>query len=136
MDELDIDQLIIRYLNGKASLSEKKQVLSWVKESPLNKYQFDKIKDYWEKSTVDPKLINHEFQKQKLWKQYLDTSEPLVQPLPDKQNSIRIRWVSIAASLVFLLAVTAIFSARELLFAPEETELATVSVEKYNPIGQ
>lgn len=135
-EELDINQLITRYLNGKASLSEKKQVQSWVKESPLNQYQFNKLKDYWEKDTVDPKLINHEFQKQKLWKQYLDTSEPSTAPKLATRRTSRFAWISIAASITLLITVTALFSVKERLFVPQEYDVAIASIEKYNPIGQ
>ena len=135
-EELDINQLITRYLNGQASLSEKKKVFAWVKESPLNQYQFDKLKDYWEKDTADPKLINHEFQKQKLWKQYLDSSDSPSELLSAKQKSGRIRWISIAASISLLLTVTAIFSIREKLSAPQTIEIEVATIEKYNPIGQ
>ena len=135
-EELDINLLITRYLNGNASLSEKKQVESWVKESPLNQYQFNKLKEYWEKDTVDPKLINHEFQKQNLWNQYLDTSKPNTVPLPNTRRKGRLAWISIAASITLLLTVTALFSIRERLFAPQEIEVSIASVEKYNPNGQ
>ena len=135
-EELDINQLITRYLNGQASLSEKKQVFAWVKESPLNQYQFDKLKDYWEKDTADPKLINHEFQKQKLWKQYLDSSDSPSELLSAKQKSGRIRWISIAASISLLLTVTAIFSIRVRLSAPQTIEIEVATIEKHNPIGQ
>ena len=74
MDEKkDMNLRLLRYLAGQANQTEKKEVLDWVNENPVNQYQFDQLKKYWKRRTEDPQLISHAFQKDKLWKQYLDS---------------------------------------------------------------
>lgn len=43
----DINFIIIRYLDGSASLEEKRQLLQWLKESEKNRSDFTDTKDLW-----------------------------------------------------------------------------------------
>lgn len=43
----DINFIIIRYLDGSASLEEKRQLLQWLKESEKNRSDFTDMRDLW-----------------------------------------------------------------------------------------
>ena len=43
----DINFIIIRYLDGSASLEEKRQLLQWLKESEKNRSDFTDTRDLW-----------------------------------------------------------------------------------------
>lgn len=43
----DINLIIIRYLDGSASLEEKRQLLQWLKESEKNRSDFTDTRDLW-----------------------------------------------------------------------------------------
>ena len=45
--EIDINDIISKYLTGNASMSEKKQLISWLKEDEGNKTLFNEIKDIY-----------------------------------------------------------------------------------------
>ncbi len=43
----DIHEIIIRYLDGTASLEDKQQLLQWLKESDKNQNDFNETRDLW-----------------------------------------------------------------------------------------
>ncbi|WPR77677.1 FecR family protein [Algoriphagus sp. NG3] len=133
-EEPDINTLLTRYFNGEVSLTEKKAVMEWVKKSRYNQYHFDQLVEYWEKRTVDPKLISHEFQKDKIWSQYMTTVAKSTNS--KSRTSARVfRW-SIAASLLLLISVSLILMNRDLVSDTQELVMPVATIEKYNPIGQ
>jgi ferric-dicitrate binding protein FerR (iron transport regulator) len=46
----DIQQIIIRYLDGECSLSERQELNQWLEKSESNKDTFYQIKDVWDAS--------------------------------------------------------------------------------------
>ena len=43
----DINEIIIRYLDGSAELEEKKLLLQWLKQADSNRNDFTAIRDLW-----------------------------------------------------------------------------------------
>ena len=43
----NIDEVIIRFLDGSATQDEKDFLLSWLKESEKNQHDFSQVRDLW-----------------------------------------------------------------------------------------
>ena len=46
-NKLNIDEIIIRYLDGTATDSDKEQLLTWLKESDKNLHSYSEFRDVW-----------------------------------------------------------------------------------------
>ena len=95
MDKLsDIDILILDHLNGRLSKESDKELKSWINRSPVNQEYFTKNCALWELSTLAQKELS--FDVQKNWNRI----SPQIKP-KNQMRKLAMRWVSIAALLVF-----------------------------------
>lgn len=129
----DIDQKIVRVLNGAASDPERREVVDWVRESESNSFQFDHLKKFWNQSSNDLKLIGHEEQKKRIWKTYVEESQKdrtvSVKPL------FRWTWSKVAAVIaVLLLPAYLVINGTEDIVVETKPELEVIN--KKNPTGQ
>src|SRR5690554_5564298 len=97
----DIDNKILKVLTGQATAEERRAVNVWIKKSKSNEFQFEQLKQYWNRDTVDPRLIGHEEQKKKIWKA-LAAKNPHPRPAP-VIPIYRKTWFRVAVMVLILL---------------------------------
>lgn len=100
----DINEIIIRYLDGSAELEEKIFLLQWLKQSDDNRENFTVTRDLWLSCNVaaesdlevDIALANL---KDRIWQEHIRMST--------KQRGLPmvLRWIRVAAVLLLLLGV-------------------------------
>lgn len=104
----DINEIIIRYLDGSADLKEKTQLLQWLRQSENHRHDFMATRDLWLSSqTALGDEIEVDIALSKLKSRILKEQERLHTQTPFKQQSARIflRRASAAALLLLLLGM-------------------------------
>lgn len=97
----DIYEIIIRYLDGSATLIEKKELKQWMQLSDKNMYDFIDICDLWHSCDValsDDKEVDHALER--LRKQIL-----LSFSYNNKKKQRSFRWQSVAAVFLVMLSL-------------------------------
>ena len=130
----DIDQKIANLLSGKYTEQEKKDVEEWVKISKDNHYQFHKLQEFWQNRILDPKLINHESLKLKIWTSFQNEEK---KPKPAERRFLFKRKIWRAAAIILLLVLPSILFVVKHNFDNSTREvIVNHKVVKRNPSGQ
>ena len=131
--EKDIDQKIVRVLNGTATDLERQEVKNWMRESRSNSFQFKHLKKFWHQPSTDLKLIGHEDQKKKIWTAFLEENHNH-KPASIKAFYSRTLFKVAAIIVVLLLPTYLILNRTEDIAVENEPELEVIN--KNNPKGQ
>lgn len=102
----DINEIIIRYLDGSAELEEKRLLLRWLKQSDDNRDDFIATRDLWLSCNVAAgNELEIDIALGKLKNRILLEQGRMERNLPAKRNtlSVVLRWTRIAAVLLLLL---------------------------------
>jgi ferric-dicitrate binding protein FerR (iron transport regulator) len=129
----DIDEILLKVLNGTASEIERKIIADWLLESRSNSFQFRHLRRFWNQESVDPRLIGREELKKKVWDTYLKENhfhKPVMETPVYRRT-----WFKVAAAVLVLL-----FPLYTLLQtddkAVEEANHEIKIISKANPTGQ
>lgn len=104
----DINEIIIRYLDGSAELEEKRLLLRWLKQSDDNRDGFIATRDLWLSCNVAAgNELEIDIALGKLKNRILLEQGRMERNLPAKRNtlSVVLRWTRIAAVLLLLLGI-------------------------------
>lgn len=104
----DINEIIIRYLDGSAELEEKRLLLRWLKQSDDNRDDFIATRDLWLSCNVAAgNELEIDIALGKLKNRILLEQGRMERNLPAKRNtlSVVLRWTRIAAVLLLLLGI-------------------------------
>lgn len=104
----DINEIIIRYLDGSAELEEKRLLLRWLKQSDDNRDDFIATRDLWLSCNVAAgNELEIDIALGKLKNRILLEQGRMERDLPAKRNtlSVVLRWTRIAAVLLLLLGI-------------------------------
>ena len=104
----DINEIIIRYLDGSAELEEKRLLLRWLKQSDDNRDDFIATRDLWLSCNVAAgNELEIDIALGKLKNRILLEQGRMERGLPAKRNtlSVVLRWMRVAAVLLLLLGV-------------------------------
>ena len=102
----DINEIIIRYLDGSAELEEKRLLLRWLKQSDDNRDDFIATRDLWLSCNVAAgNELEIDIALGKLKNRILLEQGRMERDLPAKRNtlSVVLRWTRVAAVLLLLL---------------------------------
>lgn len=105
-------ELAAKYLEGTCSKAEIEQFEAWLNASAENRFEFDSIKMIWEADIAEPDNIDVE----SAWGNILKQTDIQVQPI-QREHSV-FSYLSIAASIVLLIGVSAAF-----WFVNQQTDL-------------
>ncbi|NVO10713.1 MAG: FecR family protein [Bacteroidales bacterium] len=121
-----IDHLITRYLSGEASSTERLHLEQWLNESEINRKYFDQIKFIHEKATKTYPEID--FDVDKAWGNVKDQMK-FTPKVDIKVRKIQWGWLSVAASIVALIGISAIvyFNTGKKTIAPVSDDIAIAS---------
>lgn len=101
---IDINMIIVRYLDDSATLEEKRQLLQWLKLSETNRADFIYTRDLWLSCNV---AIDSELEidlaLDRLKTRIVGEQERLAN-IPPKRSFVR--WYQVAAILLFLMGLT------------------------------
>lgn len=108
-DRTDINEIIIRYLDGSATLEEKVYLLQWLKQSDGNRNDFVDTRDLWLSChVVAGNELEVDIALEQLRSRILLEQER-IQKAPDAGNRKRsfnlMRWTQIAAVVLLLLGI-------------------------------
>lgn len=129
----DIDQKIVRVLNGTATDLERHEVKNWMRESKSNSFQFKQLKKFWNQPSDDLQLIGHEDQKKKIWTAFREEnhSHKTISVTPLYRRAL----FKVAAIITILLLPTyLILNRTEDMVVETQPELEVIN--KKNPKGQ
>src|SRR5690554_3106436 len=129
----DIDQKIVRVLNGTATDLERQEVKNWTRESRSNSFQFKHLKKFWNQPSTDLQLIGHEDQKKKIWKAFLEVNHnrKSISATPIYKRAL----FKVAAIITIILLPTYLMlNTTEDMVVETRPELEVI--QKKNPIGQ
>lgn len=104
----DINEIIIRYLDGSAELEEKRLLLRWLKQSDDNRDDFIATRDLWLSCNVAAgNELEIDIALGKLKNRILLEQGRMERGLPAKRNtlSVVLRWTRVAAVLLLLLGI-------------------------------
>ena len=104
----DINEIIIRYLDGSADLEEKRLLLRWLKQSDDNRDDFIATRDLWLSCNVAAgNELEIDIALGKLKNRILLEQGRMERDLPAKRNtlSVVLRWTRVAAVLLLLLGI-------------------------------
>lgn len=104
----DINEIIIRYLDGSAELEEKRLLLRWLKQSDDNRDDFIATRDLWLSCNVAAgNELEIDIALGKLKNRILLEQGRMERDLPAKRNtlSVVLRWTRVAAVLLLLLGI-------------------------------
>lgn len=104
----DINEIIIRYLDGSAELEEKRLLLRWLKQSDDNRDDFIATRDLWLSCNVAAgNELEIDIALGKLKNRILLEQGRMERNLPAKRNtlSVVLRWTRVAAVLLLLLGI-------------------------------
>lgn len=104
----NINEIIIRYLDGSAELEEKRLLLRWLKQSDDNRDDFIATRDLWLSCNVAAgNELEIDIALGKLKNRILLEQGRMERGLPAKRNtlSVVLRWTRVAAVLLLLLGV-------------------------------
>ena len=129
----DIDQKIVRVLNGTATDLERQEVKNWMRESKKNAFQFKQLKKFWNQPSADLQLIGHEDQKKKIWKDFLEESHShkTISVTPLYRRAL---FKVAAIILILLLPTYLILNQAEDIAVETKPDLEVIN--KKNPRGQ
>ena len=104
-EPIDYSHLISKYLSGNANDGEVRQLEQWVLADPENKAQFVSDKKAWMLAGLEKAQTELDVGQE--WAQLSQQlfAEGRVKTLPIKGRISGIKWIGIAASVVFLIAV-------------------------------
>lgn len=108
-DTIDINEIIIRYLDGSATLEEKVRLLQWLKQSDGNRSDFVDTRDLWLSCNVAAgNELEVDIALEQLRNRILLEQER-IQKAPDAQKKKiafnLVRWTQIAAAVLLLLGI-------------------------------
>lgn len=104
----DINEIIIRYLDGSAKLKEKILLLQWLKQSNDNRNDFTATRDLWLSCNVAAgNELEVDVALEKLKNRILQEQARMEKELHAKRKTISVilRWTQIAAVLLLLLGI-------------------------------
>ena len=130
----DIDKIIAKYLQNKASKLEIKVLEDWLQQSSDNQELFDELLLIWKEPSREPVLINSEEVKEKVWSRVSD-----IHPINRKATKTRFfgipYYLRIAVAAAFLVSLT--FSLYYFLQQEgQDGPMVRTVVTKSNPAGQ
>ncbi len=107
MENINPENLIVRYLSKEASDAEQEELLSWIAKDPSNQKMFDEWLALWEKRLPDQPVFDLSQSLRKLNEQ-IDEYDKVEKDKAIEDSSFA--WRKIAASvIVFLMACVGIF---------------------------
>lgn len=130
----DIDKIIAKYLQNKASKTELQALDNWLQQSSENQELFDELLLIWKEPSREPVLINAEEVKERVWSQVSDIP-PATHPTRRPKRLQLPYYLKIAAAAAVLVSLT--FSLY--YFLQEEKPARKVisnTITKTNPAGQ
>lgn len=104
----DINEIIIRYLDGSAELEEKKLLLQWLKQADSNRNDFTATRDLWLSCNVAAgNELEVDVALEKLKKRILQAQEQIEKASHAKRKSLSLilRWTRGVAVLLLLLGI-------------------------------
>ena len=130
----DIDDIIAKYLQNKASKSELQVLEVWLQQSSANQELFDELLLIWKEPSREPVLINSEEVKERVWARVFEVDT--VNGKTKKTRRFRLPYyLRIAAVAAFLVSLT--FSLYHFLQQEtREQHMARPAITKSNPAGQ
>lgn len=132
--EESIDQKLANYLSGTYTEQQKTDVETWARQSKENARQYTELVKFWAERTPDPKLIDHESVKSKVWSSF---QQEVGGNYSSKQRSIPLARIWKVAAIILLLIVPAISIGFFINEGTDNQEFTTERViEKQNPPGQ
>ena len=103
----DINEIIIRYLDGSADMEEKMCLLQWLKLSDGNRSDFMMTRDLWLSChAAMGNEVEVDIALDKLRNRILQEQERLNKPIEIKKRSLLWRWMGIAAALFLLIGIS------------------------------
>jgi ferric-dicitrate binding protein FerR (iron transport regulator) len=98
---IDINEIIIRYLDGSASFEEKVKLLQWLKHSDENRDDFITTRDLWFScSVIEESELEVDIALDRLKSRIMSQQEQI------KPSIRRFHWTQIAATLLLLLGLS------------------------------
>jgi ferric-dicitrate binding protein FerR (iron transport regulator) len=98
--------LIVKFLQGEASVDEKQELLGWVGENYANKKLYMQMKDIWEATQAS---TDDRFESQKAWEKLKQQIEEKLEENQRQKN--RILWLNVlkvAAIVIITFGITLI----------------------------
>ncbi len=130
----DIDRIIARHFQNRASKAELKLMEDWLQESPDNRALFEELSLVWKEPSREPVLINSDEVKDRIWNRVSETNDGHSKIRKVKPFKLP-RYLKIAAVATFLLSLSFslyYFLPRESVDQPVIQSIIT----KSNPAGQ
>ncbi len=104
----NIMQLITRHLNDEASKEEQAELESWLRESPVNKQEYDAYVKLWEDSSGI--VLKHRFDTSAAWEKVQKKIQPLPGIAPVKRGVvISFKRLAVAAAIIVFVSATALY---------------------------
>lgn len=143
MENQNIDQVILAYLQEEATTNEIEILRKWLSDDPANQNIFESVKHHWQNSTLSVGASDTDKAYDRIMsKSYMDSYDGLIDinstkiNTPSQQRTLNIPWLKIAAALIlfFTLAFSVYFIINSNQIS-QEIVIAKVII-KQNPKGQ
>lgn len=136
MEEQEIDQHILNYLEGKATANEIETLRAWIKEDKANEIALETISSYWQNSSLKVEYPNLDAVYLKLNSLSSVESKTDIKHIPPAIRQHNFRWLKYAAVLFLFISFSAV-----LYFSPDRTQQSDLTkiaenIVKQNPRGQ
>ena len=95
------DELLAKYLSGEASGSEQEQVQNWIKESEMNKKQFEQVSLIWSLSRIPHFTSN--VNEDEAWARFRQNVEVRPRRISVSRSFSSFNWMKVAAVLLLLV---------------------------------
>lgn len=136
MEEQEIDQHILNYLEGKATANEIETLRSWIKEDKANEIAFETLSSYWQNSSLKVEYPDLDTVYLKLKSLSSVESKTDIKHIPTAEHQYNFKWLKYAAVLFLFISISVVlYLSLDRTQQSVLTELAE-SIVKQNPRGQ
>ena len=136
MEEQEIDQHILNYLQGNATANEIETLRNWIKGDKANEVAFETMSTYWHKSTLKVQYHDLDAAYAKLKSLSFDDSKAEMKHIPQGNHASNFGWLRYAAVLLLFSSIAGLIY---FLISPTENPVkieVVKSIVKENPRGQ